>query len=102
MSTITVLPDTLNRELIRMRRNPAEFTVLRTDAKCKLCYAKTAVDIGHPLNTENAGCWCDFHGWLFFDSAAIPPSERLSKAEVQERTEAKQRQIAAQKRKAKR
>ncbi len=88
----------LTAELARMRRNPTEFAVLSSNAKCKLCYKKTAVDLGHPLNPANAGCWCPVHGWLFFDSVAIPPTERLKPYEIQERAEAEKRHIAWQKR----
>lgn len=101
MGTITAMSSDLTAALVKMRRNPLEFTVLRTDAKCKFCYKKTAVDIGHPLNPQNAGCWCPEHGWLVFDSVAIPPTERLKPHEVQEREEAEKRRIAWQKRQAK-
>jgi len=96
--TITAIPDNLRAQLDKMRRNPDEFTVLR-EAKCKLCYKKTALDLGHPLNPANAGTWCPVHGWLLFDSVSIPPTERLKPSEIREREEAEKRKIAWQKRK---
>ena len=68
----TELPTDLISELKRMRRNPIEFTRLQT-SRCKLCYRKCAIDLGHPLNPQNAGTWCSVHGWLSFNSATIRP-----------------------------
>ncbi len=73
MSTTTAqLPDELIQQLIIMRRDPAEFTFLGM-SRCKLCYKKNAVDIGHPLTPAGAGTWCPEHGWLSFNSSAIRP-----------------------------
>ncbi|HLA11395.1 MAG TPA: hypothetical protein VJ023_12485 [Pyrinomonadaceae bacterium] len=65
------MPEGLKRELRLMRRNPAEFTVLRK-GRCK-CRMKNAFDLGHPVPL-NAGSWCLIHGWLFFDSVKIRPT----------------------------
>ena len=96
MVTITAL----NSELTRMRRRPEDFTILREDAKCKLCYKKTAVDLGHPNNPANAGTWCPVHGWLMFDSVGIPPTERLKPYEIEANKEAEKRKAAFARRKA--
>lgn len=71
LSTVA-LPDPLIEQISVMRRNPAEFTFLAI-ARCKLCYKKNAVEIGHPLNPNGAGTWCPFHGFLAFDSVKIRP-----------------------------
>lgn len=65
------LPTELVQQLVVMRRNPSEFTFLAM-SRCKLCYKKCAVDIGHPL-AATAGTWCPVHGWLYFASNTIRP-----------------------------
>ena len=68
------IPAALDAELIRMRRDPHEFTVLSM-VHCKFCAPKTksAYELGHPLSTKGAGTWCLTHGWLYFESSKIRP-----------------------------
>lgn len=88
------MPEVLTLELTRMRRKPQDFTVYY-GAKCKLCYKRVAFDVKHANGT---GSWCPEHGWLQFDSVAIPPTERLKPYEIEERKEAERRKVAWQKR----
>lgn len=80
-------PQELIAELKAMRRNPGDF-YLRGRGSCSLgCDRKgerSTYQIGH-AKSEEAGTWCAVHGWLTFDSAACPPTERLSPLEVVER-----------------
>jgi hypothetical protein len=66
------LPELLKAEIRKMRRNPEDFIVLR-QGRCRLCWKKNALDLGHPQNPTNAGSWCPVHGWLNFDSVKIRP-----------------------------
>ncbi len=74
----------LTAELVKMRRNPANFTIGKV-SKCKFCSDKQSGH--HVLNrkSENVGLWCRIHGWLYFDSVANPPTERLTAFEVEDR-----------------
>lgn len=68
------IPAALDKELITMRRDPREFTVLSV-GRCKFCPPKsqTAYELSHANNPTNAGLWCATHGWLSFDSVKIRP-----------------------------
>lgn len=85
------IPDTLRRELTTMRRNPEGYSVVRM-VKCSLgCGKGKAYSLSH-ADSASAGTWCPTHGWLFFDSVALPPTERLTTAEIEDNRLAKQRQ----------
>lgn len=93
------IPDALRRELATMRRNPEGYSVAKM-VKCSLgCGKGKAYSLTH-ADSANAGTWCPSHGWLFFDSVALPPTERLTKAEIEDRRLAEQRQKDWQRRKA--
>lgn len=88
------IPDTLRRELTTMRRNPEGYSVVRM-VKCSLgCGKAKAYSLAH-ADSASAGTWCPMHGWLFFDSVALPPTERLTASEVEENRLAEQRRRAA-------
>jgi hypothetical protein len=91
------IPDALQRELTTMRRNPDGFKVTRM-VKCGLgCGKGQAYSLTH-ADSETAGSWCPRHGWLFFDSVALPPTERLTPSEIEDRRLAQQRQEAVKRR----
>lgn len=70
--TPTALPNDLISALIKMRRDPCLFAVLRM-TQCKFGCGKNSVfAITHPRSNE-AGAWCEIHGWIFFDSVKIRP-----------------------------
>lgn len=95
----TAISDALRRELATMRRNPEGYSVVRM-VKCALgCGKAKAYSLAH-ANSASAGTWCLSHGWLFFDSVALPPTERLSAAEIEDNRLAEQRQKDWQRRKA--
>ena len=78
------LPDALRRELTTMRRKPEGYSVVKM-VKCNLgCGKLKAYSLTH-ADSENAGTWCPVHGWLFFDSVALPPAERLTTSEIEDR-----------------
>jgi hypothetical protein len=88
------IPRTLRRELTTMRRDPDGFSVVRM-VKCGPgCGKGKAYSLTH-AESENAGSWCPNHGWLFFDSVALPPTERLRASEVEERRQGEQRRAQA-------
>lgn len=91
----TSLPDELAAELRKTRRNMADFSVASLH-KCKFCTkAKTAYHlINAKFRDRVVGSWCATHGWLFFDSVALPPSERLTPSEIEERRLTEQRKQA--------
>jgi hypothetical protein len=105
MGAKTPLQDSVPQELISqiqvMRRNPTDF-YFRRNASCSLgCDRKgerSAYQIGHPDALE-AGTWCPTHGWLTFDSVALPPTERLLPWEIEDRRLAEQRRAAVARRK---
>lgn len=80
------LPGELGAELRKMRRNPAEYSVFSLH-KCRFCTKlKTAHHlINAKFGNRIVGSWCSEHGWLFFDSVALPPTERLTPAELEDR-----------------
>lgn len=93
------IPDALRRELAAMRRNPDGYTVSGM-VGCKLgCGKRKAYSLTHQ-DSESAGSWCPVHGWLFFDSAALPPTERLTPAEIEDNRLAEQRRRDFARRKA--
>ena len=93
------IPDALRRELATMRRNPDGYSVVRM-VKCSLgCGKGKAYSLTH-ADSENAGTWCPIHGWLFFDSVVLPPTERLTLAEIEDNHLAEQRRREAARRKA--
>ena len=81
------VPQELISQIQTMRRNPADF-YFRRKASCSLgCDRKgerSSYQLGHVDDVE-AGTWCPNHGWLSFDSVALPPTERLTAAEVEDR-----------------
>ena len=80
------VPRELISQIVTMRRNPDHF-YLRRQASCSLgCDHKgerSSYQLGH-VDSAEAGTWCPTHGWLSFDSVAIPPSERLRSHEIEE------------------
>lgn len=93
------IPIALSAELTAMRRNPDGYSVVRM-VKCGLgCGKGKAYSLTH-ADSENAGTWCPTHGWLFFDSVALPPTERLTPAEIEDNRLAAQRQREFARRKA--
>lgn len=97
----TPLPEDLVAELHKMRRNPANFSVA-AQVKCKFCSEPKSAY--HVLNAKFGdrvvGSWCPVHGWLFFDSVALPPTERLTAAEIEDNRRARQRRQEFAQRKA--
>lgn len=95
------LPPALEAELVKMRQNPANFTITER-VKCKFCTEKKSAY--HLINAKSGdrvvGSWCAVHGWLFFDSVGIPPTERLTAFEIEDNrlAEQRRRQVAARKR----
>lgn len=84
------IPDALQRELTTMRRGFERYSVTKM-ISCKLgCGKSKAYSLTH-ADSENAGSWCATHGWLFFDSVSLPPTERLSDGEREERRLEQQR-----------
>lgn len=84
------IPDALHAELARMRRAPAGFSVAEM-VGCKLgCGKAKAYSITH-AECRDAGTWCAVHGWLSFQSAQLPPTERLRPSEIEDRKLAAQR-----------
>ena len=78
------IPDALQRELTTMRRNPEGYSVVKR-VNCKLgCGKAMAYSLTHPESKE-AGTWCAVHGWLFFDSVTLVPTERLTAGEIEDR-----------------
>jgi len=80
------LPAELAAELTKMRRNPALFKIQQA-IQCKFCgKPKTGLAlINAKFPERQAGSWCPIHGWLFFDSVAFPPTERLTASEIEDR-----------------
>lgn len=85
------MPDNLFTELTKMRRNPERFAISDMGS-CRFCGGKQkrAYQLSGE-KSESAGAWCPVHGWLFFDSVAYPPTERLTAAEVEDNRLAEQR-----------
>lgn len=100
-SVQTTLPSELGAELRKIRRNPADFSV-SARVKCKFCSKpKTAYHlINAKFGDRVVGSWCPTHGWLFFDSVELPPTERLTAAEIEDSRLAAQRQREFARRKA--
>lgn len=66
------LPSELAKQIQVMRRNPAEFSVVRK-VQCKFgCGKQSAFALTHP-DSKDVGSWCPTHGWLSFDSATVRP-----------------------------
>ena len=86
MPLIGNVPQELISQIATMRRNPDHFYFKRR-ASCSLgCDRKgerTSYQLGHPDN-DDAGTWCPNHGWLSFDSAGLPPTERLRPWEIED------------------
>lgn len=97
----TSLLDGLAAELHKMRRNVGDFAISGV-LLCKFCSKpKTAYQlINAKFGDRIVGSWCSTHGWLFFDSVALPPTERLRQAEVEAISLTKQRREDAARRKA--
>ena len=73
---VASIPKELGNELRRMRRDPEAFK-LNGRVKCGLgCGKGAAYNLTHPQST-NAGTWCPRHGWIFFDSTNLPPTEGM-------------------------
>jgi len=73
------------QELIKMRRNPALFSAGGL-IQCKFCgKPKTALALLHASFQDSVGSWCADHGWLYFDSVKLPPTERLRASEIEDR-----------------
>lgn len=90
LTPVKSIPDALQREIRKMRRLPKAFSVNRM-VRCAMgCGKGKAYSLTHP-DSENAGTWCETHGWLFFDSASLPPTERLSASEIEDRRLEQQR-----------
>jgi hypothetical protein len=82
------IPEALEVELARMRRNPAEFWVRRRVSCALGCPKVDGVGAAYALshaNSDEAGSWCLMHGWTSFDSVSCPPTERLKPHEIEER-----------------
>lgn len=80
-------PQELISEIERMRRDPARFHVTKRGC-CSLGCDKKGQRSTYQLScgdVQDAGTWCPVHGWLHFDSTALPPTERLKHHEVEER-----------------
>lgn len=94
------MPDSLFAELTKMRRNPQRFTVLSMGS-CRFCggKAKPAYQLSAEQSESTIGAWCPVHGWLHFDSAAYPPTERLNQTEIEDNrlTEQRRREFARRK-----
>lgn len=74
----------LEAELIKMRRNPANFKI-GTQVKCKFCSKpKSAYHLLNAKSDEEVGTWCPTHGWLTFNSVQYPPTERLKPSEIED------------------
>src|SRR6266545_4492423 len=72
----TFVPAELSDELRRMRQNATAFT-LNGRVKCRLgCGKGAAYNLRHPQATK-AGTWCALHGWIFFDSVKLLPTEGM-------------------------
>lgn len=86
------LPDGLEAELRKMRRNPASYSVVSLH-KCKFCTKPKSAHhlINAKFGDRIVGSWCPEHGWLFFDSVSLPPTERLTPAEIEDRRLTEQR-----------
>lgn len=66
------IPEALTKELRRMRRDPAPFSVVKM-VQCALgCGKAKAFSLTHPECPE-AGTWCAQHGWLSFPSNQLRP-----------------------------
>jgi hypothetical protein len=92
------MPSELTAELTKMRRNPALFAIDKA-VRCKFCgKGQTGLALLH-AESLNAGTWCPEHGWLYFDSVKIPPTERLTASEVEDRKLASERSKAVARRK---
>lgn len=73
-----------------MRRSPDGYSVVKM-VKCSLgCGKGKAYSLTH-ADSEHAGTWCPTHGWLTFDSVALPPTERLLPWEIEDRRLAQRR-----------
>lgn len=97
----TRLPNELEAELRKMRRNPADFSVLSMN-KCKFCSKPKSAHhlINAKFGDQIVGSWCPVHGWLFFNSVELPPTERLSVVEIEDNRLAEQRRREFARRKA--
>ena len=86
------LPGELEAELRKMRRNPANYSVVSLH-KCRFCTKPKSAHhlINAKFGNRIVGSWCPEHGWLFFDSVALPPTERLTPTEVEEQRLAERR-----------
>ena len=82
----SAIPDALQAELIKMRRNPQQFHV-KGRSSCRFCGGKNqrAYQLLNQQSEFVAGSWCAEHGWLHFDSVAYPPTERLTASEIEDR-----------------
>lgn len=96
------VPQELIAQLVVMRRNPDHFW-LRGRSSCSLgCDAKgmrSGYQLGH-ADADEAGTWCPKHGWLSFPSDALPPTEHLTAAEIEDNRRAGQRRQEFAQRKA--
>ena len=95
------IPHDLIAELAKMRRNPEQFTVSGMGS-CQFCGGKQkpAYQLSSAKSESTAGAWCPTHGWLYFDSVAYPPTERLTPAEIEDNRLAEQRRKEFARRKA--
>ena len=80
------MPQELASELALMRRNAGDFVVGRR-VKCSLGSDRKGEKSAYEVVAEGepAGTWCPEHGWLWFDSARYPPTERLKPSELRDR-----------------
>lgn len=96
-SPLGSLPAELISQLTVMRRDPADFR-LRGRSSCSLgCDRKgerSAYQLAH-VDVVEAGTWCPVHGWLSFQSDALPPTERLTVSEIEDNRIAEQRRRKA-------
>lgn len=76
----------LTAELTKMRRNVKDYHVFGMGT-CSFCGGKQkpAYQVKSGQSEFVVGSWCPEHGWLHFDSAAYPPTERLTASEVEDR-----------------
>lgn len=78
------MPSGLVAELALMRRNPAEFSLVGKTACYLACDKTKGARSAFTISCAGglAGAWCSVHGWLWFDSTALPPTEQLTRAEI--------------------
>jgi len=89
-----VVSDALTPEILRR---------MVVSSRCKAsgidCGKSKAYSLTH-ADSATAGTWCVVHGWLFFDSVTLPPTEHLSDSELEDRRLEQRRKAEFTRRKA--